>query len=282
MAKTAKKPTKGAARKTKPKTTAKRSSPQVEATIAALEEIKRRRERHRRELAASPDDRKATSREKTRQRYLPALPFNPDNGVSAAVLFANWILRRCCLLQEAVDRDIKYFRRNPCRVERLCSLWYPANGGDSLRDLRTEALKEIREPHLFGVFHPLIESLWNLYAGFNEKAGQFLNLPYGQRRSDLRRFDLGFLSQVGKAVNAVFDQDGLLPSGKHDNQQIGKSNLPQNGDVRDLCLYLKAKLSLFSSMAACARDFCKTNETDVSKADDLLRQAKRFRHLWQT
>ncbi len=68
----------------------------------------------------------------------------------------------------------------------------------------------------------------------------------------------------------------------HDNDQIGKKKLPLNGDVRDLCLYLKAKLSDFGSMTACARDFCGTHRIDRSRAEGLLRQAKRFPHLWKS
>lgn len=71
-------------------------------------------------------------------------------------------------------------------------------------------------------------------------------------------------------------------TGSRDNQQNGKNNLPLNGDVRDLCLHLKSKLADFGSMTSCARSFCKTHKIDSTKADNLLRQAKRFPHLWRT
>lgn len=68
----------------------------------------------------------------------------------------------------------------------------------------------------------------------------------------------------------------------HDNRGNVQNSLPQNSDVRDLCLHLKAKLSEYPSMAACARDFCSKNDIDEGKSDVLLRQAKRFPHLWKS
>lgn len=89
-------------------------------------------------------------------------------------------------------------------------------------------------------------------------------------------------------LQAVFVKFGdgtvkaVVTSQRHDNPKINKDSLPQNGDVRDLCLHLKAKLSGSASKAACTRDFCETNRIDSTKADSLLRQAERFPHLWRT
>ncbi len=182
---------------------------------------------------------KATSRRQTRQPYLP------DDGRPAVILFVDWVLRRCFLLQEAVDRDIKFPRdedgwdqvedltaRNiPCRVERLLTFWYPRNGSDSLRDLRFESLNEIREPHLFGVFHSHLESLWKLYEGFTENAAGFLNLPFGFRRSQLGTFDLGLIGPVLDTANAVIDQAGLLPRTHGKPVASGSPLLPEDGNA---------------------------------------------------
>ena len=68
--------------------------------------------------------------------------------------------------------------------------------------------------------------------------------------------------------------------GRDDNGKKVGNSLPQNSDVSELCRHLKAKRSKFGSEIECARDFCKQNTLDESKAENLMRQARRFRHLW--
>ena len=69
---------------------------------------------------------------------------------------------------------------------------------------------------------------------------------------------------------------------EHDNEQNAENSLPQSPDVLELCRHLQTKLGKSSTMVECARDFCRRNGRDVNDAENLLRQAKRFRHLWRT
>ena len=71
-----------------------------------------------------------------------------------------------------------------------------------------------------------------------------------------------------------------IPVTRHDNGKKSENSLPENPDVLELCRHLKAKRSKFGTDIECARDFCRKGLGDESKADNLLRQAKRFRHLW--
>jgi hypothetical protein len=91
---------------------------------------------------------------------------------------------------------------------------------------------------------------------------------------------------VYSSLPEFWQQIGYDPKAKsslsHDKHQKGKNSLPQNADVRDLCLHLKAKLAESPSIAACARDFCTTHSIEANECDGLLRQAKRFPHLWKT
>lgn len=73
---------------------------------------------------------------------------------------------------------------------------------------------------------------------------------------------------------------GLMPS-RDDNGKKTENSLPQNGDVSELCRHLKAKAEKFGSEAECARDFCRKNRIEETKASNLLRQARRFGHLWK-
>lgn len=67
----------------------------------------------------------------------------------------------------------------------------------------------------------------------------------------------------------------------HDNEKNGEKKLPMNSDIRDLCLYLKAKRIAFGSHIECVRDFCRVNKIKDKKPEDLLRQAQRFPGLWK-
>lgn len=106
--------------------------------------------------------------------------------------------------------------------------------------------------------------------------------------------DAGLLHAVAVAGQGLLedldpaDIDGrqlvekLAGQDAHDNGNKDKQSLPESPDVLELCRHLKAKLGKFGTMTECARDFCRKNGCEVSKAENLLRQAKRFRHLWPT
>ena len=85
--------------------------------------------------------------------------------------------------------------------------------------------------------------------------------------------------QTAPIVNVVIHPES--PMTGDDSNKKGKNKLPENPDVRDLCLFLKANLSDFPSMEECSRGFCEGRDIPVSKASDLLRQAKRFPQLWK-
>jgi hypothetical protein len=65
-----------------------------------------------------------------------------------------------------------------------------------------------------------------------------------------------------------------------DNPQNIGSRWPDNHDVRDLCILL-SKLSGQKSDAEIARDFTREVMGRDKKAKNLLRQARRYRHLWK-
>lgn len=69
--------------------------------------------------------------------------------------------------------------------------------------------------------------------------------------------------------------------GQRDNLQNAENKLPLNSDVRDLCLYLKAKRTNFATNIECVRDFCRVNKINNKRPEALLRQAQRFPHLWR-
>ena len=58
----------------------------------------------------------------------------------------------------------------------------------------------------------------------------------------------------------------------------GKKPMPDSVDVRDLCHLLQKGLPGGKSRSEIARDFTGGN---TKKADSLLRQARRYRHLWE-
>ena len=66
-----------------------------------------------------------------------------------------------------------------------------------------------------------------------------------------------------------------------DNQKKDGNKQPHNPDVSELCRHLEKKLAGFASENQCARDFCEKNRIPVEKSADLLRQARRFPHVWK-
>jgi len=68
-------------------------------------------------------------------------------------------------------------------------------------------------------------------------------------------------------------------SGQADNKtDKGKKTLPDNGDVSELCRLLKKGISKGEKQIDIALQFTRDNR---KKATNLLRQARRYRHLWQ-
>ncbi len=55
---------------------------------------------------------------------------------------------------------------------------------------------------------------------------------------------------------------------------------PDNPDVRDLCALLAKRLKPGKTQAEIAREFTQESVGNDPKAQSLLRQARRFRHLW--
>jgi hypothetical protein len=78
------------------------------------------------------------------------------------------------------------------------------------------------------------------------------------------------------AVKAI-----TAPNDSADNAKKPENNLPENPDVRDLCLFLKAKRSDFATEIMCARGFCERHGIETEKASSLMRQARRYPHLWR-
>ncbi len=69
--------------------------------------------------------------------------------------------------------------------------------------------------------------------------------------------------------------------GGDDNTTFFQNNLPMNDKVTALCRHLKDKRAKFPSEVDCARAFCRKKKLDTKKALNLLRQARRFPHLWK-
>lgn len=57
---------------------------------------------------------------------------------------------------------------------------------------------------------------------------------------------------------------------------------PDNVDVRDLCKLLEESRNSKKSLITIAREFTNESPGNDSKAKSLLRQARRYRHLWDT
>ena len=100
---------------------------------------------------------------------------------------------------------------------------------------------------------------------------QFLNC------ADVLRSD-----ETTARLRTLQDADAELRRAGHDNGKKDIKSLPESPDVLELCRHLKSKLDKFGTMIECARDFCRKNQRGEEKAELLLRQAKRFRHLWPT
>jgi hypothetical protein len=59
-----------------------------------------------------------------------------------------------------------------------------------------------------------------------------------------------------------------------------KVSSPDSADVQELCKYLKRRKPSKGQEAEFARDFCRNNGIDITKAANLLRGARRYPHLW--
>jgi hypothetical protein len=77
--------------------------------------------------------------------------------------------------------------------------------------------------------------------------------------------------QIEAEFYAVAGQQDTKPD-------TGKKSLPDSVDVSDLCRDLKKGLRKGKTQTQVAREFTSGN---VQKADNLLRQARRYRHLWE-
>jgi hypothetical protein len=82
-------------------------------------------------------------------------------------------------------------------------------------------------------------------------------------------------SPAGSELSAkILAELGGQADSKTDN---GKKTLPDNPDVADLCRQLEKKVCKGQRQIDVAREFTRNNE---AKAQNLLREARRYRHLW--
>ncbi len=105
-----------------------------------------------------------------------------------------------------------------------------------------------------------------------QRASEFLRLTPEQRAAKAKS-----LAQFDEFEVAI----GMKPPpAKKSGQQNGQSrnNLPDSADVRDLCRLLQKNLPTGRKQIEIALEF---TGNDNKKAKSLLRQARRFRHLWQ-
>ena len=75
-------------------------------------------------------------------------------------------------------------------------------------------------------------------------------------------------------------EDGRADSSA-DNQNNSQKKLPENPHVLSLCQMLGRELNSGNSEIQIARDFREGLSEDAQSAKDLLRQARRFKHLWK-
>jgi len=68
------------------------------------------------------------------------------------------------------------------------------------------------------------------------------------------------------------------PDSEPDTEEEKATRLPDTPDVRDLCRLLQQRLPRGETQIAVAREF---TQGDEKKAESLLRQARRFRSLWE-
>ena len=149
-------------------------------------------------------------------------------------------------------------------------------------------------------YHAVVADLVNSWviAMFPEK------VPSEISRQDAETINAADIKRITKALSDVTGHDGLkdikrrlrrLASGiekEHERLKTchpsrqradsktdkGRKNLPESVDVLDLCRNLQKELPRLKSQGKIAREF--TNG-DVTKAENLLRQARRYRHLWE-
>lgn len=101
---------------------------------------------------------------------------------------------------------------------------------------------------------------------------------YQRVRSGLAKA-LQYLDRV-MSVMTPLTADTVLPTKRTADTKTDKQKQiqPDSADVRDLCHLLERELPAGRAQIDIAREFTNKNE---KKAQSLLRQARRFRHLWK-
>ena len=83
---------------------------------------------------------------------------------------------------------------------------------------------------------------------------------------------------VGRLASEVTRQQGEKEQTQADSKPDSeKKSMPDSADVRDLCRLLQKGVPTGKTQIEIAREFTGKNN---NKAKSLLRQARRFRHLW--
>jgi hypothetical protein len=95
-------------------------------------------------------------------------------------------------------------------------------------------------------------------------------------------FQQDSLSVEPKATGAVEESSERTADSKTDTRKKGPPTLPDSPDVRDLCRLLQKHLPEGWKQIEIARKFTGEMPGDDRKAANLLRQARRFPHLWRS
>jgi hypothetical protein len=137
--------------------------------------------------------------------------------------------------------------------------------------------------------HTSIDSapLWELYChatNFVVTTGKNRN-PQQEVLDLLAAKVIGILNRL-EALGIVSDDPGAktqsqrTADSKSDSKKKSPPKLPQSVDVHELCRMLQEGLPKGQSMNEIARGFTHETNDKAPKSESLLRQCRRYRHLW--
>lgn len=96
-----------------------------------------------------------------------------------------------------------------------------------------------------------------------------------------RRMALAY-GECGKLLEYLAAELLVQPQLEADKKRtVDKNSQPTSPDVQDLCFRLRKGLSEGKSQLTVAREFTGETSKSAPKAHSLLRQARRYRHLWE-
>ncbi len=164
----------------------------------------------------------------------------------------------------------------PDLEDELLDPWRGLDPDSECRLPDTPTAAEVEATSRLAQFHP--PEPWEDQAGWLDIAAS-LKLCVSTDTS----IDHNLARRIGKALRLRTNEPATVNTndGVDDDSTFSQNNLPMNDRVTALCRHLKDKRAKFPSEAECARDFCRKKRIAADEAPSLLRQARRFEHLWK-